>query len=73
MQDLIKQGGKSELAELKVNSNAEELSAKEYAAAVEKLQVALKREHQITIMKALNEKQKSAGVSGLSKVFEQDL
>lgn len=53
-----------------MTSNTEELAAKDFALAVEKLQVALKREHQITIMKAVNEKQKAATVSYFSTVFD---
>lgn len=44
--------------ELKLTSNTEELKAKEYATVVQRLQVAIKREQQIKVLKQVNEKQK---------------
>lgn len=57
-QKLLKEGGKLAIDELKLISNTEELKAKEFASVVEKLQVAIKREQQIKVMKQVNEKQK---------------
>lgn len=48
--------------ELRVTSNMEEQKAKEYASAVEKLQLAIKREQQIKVLKQVNEKQKAQKV-----------
>lgn len=48
--------------ELRVTSNMEEQKAKEYASAVEKLQLAIKREQQIKVLKHVNEKQKAQKV-----------
>lgn len=44
--------------EIKVTENAEELKAKDYALALERMQNALKREQQIKIVKQMNEKNK---------------
>lgn len=55
---IIRTGGKSDLEEIKVTENAEELKAKDYALALERMQNALKREQQIRIVKQMNEKNK---------------
>lgn len=60
---IIKKGGKGELEEMKVNENIEELKAKDYASALERMQNALKREKQIKILKDMNEKSKMSNVS----------
>lgn len=57
-QAIIRKGGKSDLEEIKVTENAEELKAKDYALALERMQNALKREQQIKIVKQMNEKNK---------------
>lgn len=46
------------MEEIKVTENAEELKAKDYALALERMQNALKREQQIKIVKQMNEKNK---------------
>lgn len=48
---------------MKVNENIEELKAKDYASALERMQNALKREKQIKILKDMNEKSKMSNVS----------
>lgn len=53
--------------ELKLTSNTEELKAKEYASVVERLQVAIKREQQIKVLKQVNEKQKQVSVYTIIK------
>lgn len=55
---IICKGGKSNLEEIKVTENAEELKAKDYALALERMQNALKREQQIKIVKQMNKKNK---------------
>lgn len=50
------------MEELRVTSTMEEQKAKEYASAVEKLQLAIKREQQIKVLKHVNEKQKALKV-----------
>lgn len=47
------------MEEIKVAENAEELKAKDYALALERMQNSLKREKQIKIVKTMNEKNKS--------------
>lgn len=56
---IIKDGGKENVEELKITENAEELRAKDYAIALQKMQVALKREKQVQLQKQLHEKNKS--------------
>lgn len=46
------------MEEIKVTENAEELKAKDYALALERMQNALKREQQIKIVKQMNKKNK---------------
>lgn len=58
MQAIVKKGGKENLEEIRVSDNAEELKAKDYAIAIERMQNALKREKQIKIVKEMNEKNK---------------
>lgn len=60
---MLKEGGKDKLDEIAVLGKTEELMAKEYAESVEKLQIALKRERQVKMMKSVNEKEKVATVS----------
>lgn len=58
--------------ELRVTSDIEQQKAKEFAAAVQKLQVAIKREQQIKVLKHVNEKQKTTKVGveiAISKYF----
>lgn len=64
---MLSEGGKSKLIELNVTSDKEEQMAKEYASTVEKLQIALKRERQIKIMKVTSEKEKVAVVRVLEE------
>lgn len=64
---MLSEGGKSKLIELNVTSDKEEQMAKEYASTVEKLQIALKRERQIKIMKVTSEKEKVAVVRELEE------
>lgn len=65
IQKLLKEGGKSALTELKLAGNTEELKAKEFASVVQKLQVAIKREQQIKVLKQVNEKQKQVRLETL--------
>lgn len=58
MQAIIKEGGKSDIEEIKVADDGEEVKAKDYALALERMQNALKREKQIKIVKQMNEKNK---------------
>lgn len=62
-QNIIKNGGKPNVEEIKVTENAEELMAKNYATALERMQNALKRETQIKIVKQMNERNKANNVS----------
>lgn len=57
-QDIIKSGGKQNVEELKVTENSEEMMAKNYAIALERMQNALKREAQIKIVKQMTERKK---------------
>lgn len=57
-QDIIKSGGKQNVEELKVTENSEEMMAKNYAVALERMQNALKREAQIKIVKQMTERKK---------------
>lgn len=47
------------MEEIKVADNAEEMKAKDYATALERMQNALKREKQVQLLKQMNEKNKS--------------
>lgn len=47
------------MEEIKVTDNAEESRAKDYANALQKMQIALKREKQVQLQKQLHEKNKS--------------
>lgn len=46
------------MEEIKVAENAEELKAKDYTTALERMQSALKREKQMQLIKQMNEKNK---------------
>lgn len=45
--------------EIKVAENAEEMKAKDYTTALERMQSALKREKQMQLIKQMNEKNKT--------------
>lgn len=47
------------MEEIKVAENAEEMKAKDYTTALERMQSALKREKQMQLIKQMNEKNKS--------------
>lgn len=57
-QAIIKDGGKQNVEEIKVAENAEEMKAKDYTIALERMQSALKREKQMQLIKQMNEKNK---------------
>lgn len=59
MQAIIKDGGKQNVDEIKVAENAEEMKAKDYTTALERMQSALKREKQMQLIKQMNEKNKT--------------
>lgn len=46
------------MEEIKVAENAEEMKAKDYTIALERMQSALKREKQMLLIKQMNEKNK---------------
>lgn len=56
---MIKEAGKAVLAEIKVTSDIEELSVKEYKTVLQKLTAAVTREKQMHTLKAIQEKNKS--------------
>lgn len=57
-QKIIKEAGKYNLDEIKVASNIEEMTVKEFKIVVRKLQTSLKREKQVHTLKAIHEKNK---------------
>lgn len=59
LQKIIKEAGKADLEEIKVHSNIEETSVREFKVVVQKLQASLKREKQLHTLKSINEKNKS--------------
>lgn len=59
LQNILKDGCKPEIDEIKVAENAEEHKAKEYANALEGMQHALKREQQIKMEQVIHEKNKA--------------
>lgn len=58
-QAIVRDGGKQHVEEIKVTENAEEIKAKDYATALQRMQNALKREKQVQLLKQMNEKNKS--------------
>ncbi|XP_037046506.1 probable ATP-dependent RNA helicase Dbp73D [Bradysia coprophila] len=72
---IIKEAGKPDLDEIKVTSNIEEMSVKEFKTVVQKLQTSLKREKQLHTLKAINEKNKArpTGSAGLLGQLQSQL
>ncbi|KAJ6642749.1 putative ATP-dependent RNA helicase Dbp73D [Pseudolycoriella hygida] len=71
---IIKEAGKSDIKEIKVTSDIEEMSVKEFKTVVQKLQISLKREKQLQSMKAIHEKNKSRPIgSGLLGQLQSQL